>query len=63
MDIQVEQKLAKGEPLEFGHTLEDQIGGQTDAGLLIAGFYEDRHRDDPIAAHMPTLIAMRAIKP
>jgi len=31
-----------GEPLEFSHTLEDQIGGQTDAGFLISGFYEDR---------------------
>jgi hypothetical protein len=29
---------------------------------VIAGFYEDRHCDDPIAAHMPTYIATRAIK-
>ena len=55
--------LERGELLEFSHTLEDQIGGQTDAGFLIAGFYEDRHRDDPVAAHMPTLAATRAIKP
>ena len=57
------QKIDGGEPLEFSHTLEDQIGGQIDAGFLIAGFYEDRHHDDPIAAHMPTFIATRAIKP
>ena len=56
-------RIERGEPLEFGHTLEDQIGGQTDAGFLISGFYEDRHLDDPVAAHMPTLIATRAIKP
>ena len=56
-------KIERGEPLEFSHTLEDQLGGQTDAGFLISGFYEDRHLDDPIAAHMPTLIATRAIKP
>jgi SAM-dependent methyltransferase len=55
--------VERGDPLEFSHTLEDQIGGQTDAGFLIAGLYEDRHRDDPIAAHMPTYIATRAIKP
>ena len=55
--------IERGEPLEFSHTLEDQIGGQTDAGLLIAGLYEDRHRDDPVAAYMPTLVATRAIKP
>jgi SAM-dependent methyltransferase len=60
----VRQQVERGEPLEFGHTLDDQIGGQLDAGFLIAGFYEDRHGDDdPIAAHMPTLIATRAIKP
>lgn len=35
------RKVAAKEPLHFGHTLEDQLGGQTDAGLLIAGFYED----------------------
>src|SRR3712207_5462670 len=61
---EVRQQIERGEPLEFGHTLQDQIGGQLDAGFLIAGFYEDRHGDDdPIAAHMPTLIATRAIKP
>jgi SAM-dependent methyltransferase len=57
------RKVDRGEPLEFSHTLEDQIGGQIDAGFLIAGLYEDRHHDDPIAAHMPTFIATRAIKP
>jgi hypothetical protein len=55
--------MERGEPLEFSHTLEEQIGGQIEAGFLISGFYEDRHRDDPIAAHMPTYVATRAIKP
>ena len=57
------RQIERGEPLEFGHTLEDQIGGQIAAGFVISGFYEDRHRDDPIAAYMPTLIATRATKP
>jgi SAM-dependent methyltransferase len=56
-------QLERGEPLEFSHTLQDQIGGQTEAGFLIAGLYEDHHRDDPIAAYMPTFVATRAIKP
>jgi len=56
-------QIERGEPLEFSHTLEDQIGGQIDAGFLISGLYEDRHRDDPIAAYMPTFVATRAIKP
>jgi ubiquinone/menaquinone biosynthesis C-methylase UbiE len=54
---EVARQIEQGEPLEFSHTLEDQIGGQIEAG-----FYEDSHRDDPIAAHMPTYIATRAIK-
>ena len=56
----------KGWPLEFSHTLEDQIGGQIDAGFLIAGFYEDRYEDkanDPLSAYTATFIATRAIKP
>lgn len=57
------EEIERGEPLEFSHTLEDQIGGQTDAGFVISGFYEDRHRDDPIAAYMPTFVATRATKP
>jgi SAM-dependent methyltransferase len=57
------RQMEGGEPLEFSHTLEEQIGGQTEAGFLISGFYEDRHRDDPIAAFMPTFVATRAIKP
>ena len=61
-DEKVRRQIERGEPLEFSHTLEDQIGGQTEAGFVIAGFYEDRHRDDPLAARMPTLIATRAIK-
>ena len=57
------RQMERREPLEFSHTLEAQIGGQIQAGFLISGFYEDRHRDDPIAAFMPTFVATRAIKP
>ena len=55
--------VASGEALEFGHTLEDQIGGQLDAGFHITGLYEDRHRSMRIAQFMPTYIATRALKP
>jgi SAM-dependent methyltransferase len=60
---EVRRQMERGDPLEFSHTLEDQIGGQVEAGFLISGLYEDRHRDDPIAAYMPTYVATRAIKP
>src|SRR5215213_7997650 len=59
----VGRQIERGEPLEFSHTLEEQIGGQLEAGFAISGFYEDHHRDDPIAAHMPTYVATTAIKP
>ncbi len=54
--------IEKGEPLEFGHTLEDQIKGQTDAGFALTAFYEDHHRTLPIAKYTPTYIATRAVK-
>jgi SAM-dependent methyltransferase len=54
------------EPFEFGHTLEDQIGGQLDAGFVLTGFYEDYYNpdaDDPLSRYLPTFIATRAVKP
>jgi len=54
--------LDKGSPLEFGHSLEDQIGGQIKAGFVITGFYEDIDRDTVLAEVIPTFIATRAIK-
>jgi len=58
--------IENGEPLEFSHSLEDQIGGQADAGFLITGLYEDRRppaAKDAVSRHMPVCIATRAIKP
>lgn len=57
------RRIASGDPLEFGHTLTDQLSGQLDAGFLIKGFYEDHHRQLAIAKYTPTYIATRAIKP
>jgi SAM-dependent methyltransferase len=58
-----ERVLSSGRPLEFGHTLEDQIGGQLDAGFRLTALYEDRHRDLRVAEFMPTYVATRAVKP
>jgi hypothetical protein len=55
-----------GEPLVFGHTLEDQLGGQVDAGLHITGFFEDRGESTTEALlheMLPGYIATRARKP
>jgi SAM-dependent methyltransferase len=56
----------QGDPLEFSHTLEDQIGGQLAAGFVLTGFYEDRDReedDEELSRFMPVYIATRAVKP
>lgn len=62
----VRQIVEEGQPLEFGHTLEDQIGGQLNAGLIMTGFYEDRYDEsakDPLSQYMATFIATRSVKP
>ena len=54
--------LATTDTLEWSHTLTDQIGGQTDAGFVIAGLYEDAHKDHPLGQFAPTYAATRALK-
>lgn len=51
------------QPLEFSHTLEEQIGGQLAAGFVLTGFYEDAWAGRMLDAYMPTFIATRAVKP
>jgi SAM-dependent methyltransferase len=50
------------QPLEFGHTLADQIGGQLDAGFVLTGFYEDIWPGTPLNEYTPTYIATRSAK-
>jgi len=56
-------RLFKDDPLEFSHTLEEQIGGQLQAGFHLVGFFEDTCEEDKIKEYMPTFIATRALKP
>ena len=50
------------EPLCFGHTLEDQIGGQCDAGLAITALFEDGDPDQPLTKYLKPYLATRAVK-
>lgn len=59
---ELKKRLDAGEPLEFGHTLGDQIGGQLDAGFVLTGFYEDGWPDRPLADHTPLFLATLAVK-
>ena len=49
-------------PLEFGHTLADQIGGQIAAGFALTGFYEDIDPDTILGKHIPSYVATKATK-
>lgn len=58
-----DEAIEKGEPLEFSHSLEEQIGGQLEAGFLLAGMFEDAWAERPLAAYFPLCVATRAVKP
>lgn len=61
----LDARMANGAALEFSHSFDDQIGGQLEAGLVIAGFYEDRWDNEatPLNSYMATSMATLAIKP
>ncbi|MBN1266990.1 MAG: methyltransferase domain-containing protein [Anaerolineales bacterium] len=67
LDKNARQKLLDaGEPLEFSHTLDAQIGGQLQAGFVLTGFFEDIYPDmeeDLLSQYTPSFIATRAVKP
>ena len=57
MEVYLEEKR----PLEFGHTLSDQIQGQITAGFLIAGLYEDKG-ELLLDKYTEVFIATKAVK-
>lgn len=64
-DIAPEERQAyidKSEPLMFGHTLDDQIGAQLQAGFVLTGLFEDRDPTSALSKYMATYIATRAVK-
>src|SRR6516164_9802679 len=50
-------------PIEFSHTLTEQIGGQLAAGFLLTHLAEAPHHADVTARYMPGYFATRAVKP
>ena len=50
-------------PLEYSHTLTEQIGGQLAAGFTLTHLAEAPHHADATARYMPGYFATRAIKP
>jgi SAM-dependent methyltransferase len=56
-------RVYSGGPIEYSHTLTEQIGGQLSAGFLLTHLVEAPHHADATARIMPGYIATRAIKP
>jgi len=60
----LEELKNKKEPLVFGHTLTDQIGGQLDAGFVMTGMFEDTWDvENKMDDFLPSFIGTRAVKP
>lgn len=54
--------IEKRQPLEFGHSLTDLIGGQCDAGFAITEMYEDYMLDSLVHNYHPNYFATKAVK-
>lgn len=52
------------EGIQFSHTMEEQIGGQLEAGLILTHLFEDRDRPGgaAIGEYAPQYIATRSVK-
>jgi SAM-dependent methyltransferase len=50
-------------PIEYSHTLTEQIGGQLAAGFRLTHLVEAPHHGDATARIMPGYFATRAVKP
>ena len=58
-----ERAFGPDAPIEYSHTLTDQIGGQLAAGFVLTGFVEAPHHANVTARYLPGYFATRAVKP
>ena len=50
--------------MQFSHSLEEQIGGQLEAGFILQALYEDTNGEGRLHdMNIPTFLAMRSVKP
>lgn len=61
-DAEREQVYGDG-PVEFSHSLTEQIGGQLAAGFCLSHLVEAPHHWGPTARYLPGYLATRAVKP
>jgi hypothetical protein len=59
-----ERQLSYGTgPIEYSHSLTEQIGGQLAAGFILTHLAEAPHHADATVRYMPGYFATRAIRP
>ena len=65
LDLSDEERQAEfGDgPVEYSHTLTEQLGGQLAAGFVLTHLTEAPHHAGPTAEYMPGYIATRAVRP
>lgn len=53
-----------GDGMQFSHTLEEQLGGQFEAGFIVTDLYEDVNSEGRLSElGIPSFFAARAVKP
>lgn len=60
---QYEKSVKNDWGIQFSHTLEEQIGGQLEAGFVLTNLYEDTNDEGRLHEYnVPTFLATRAVK-
>ncbi len=58
-----QDSIRNNEGIQFSHTLEEQIGGQLEAGFRLTNLYEDTNGEGRLREYnIPSFIATRAVK-
>lgn len=61
---QYEDCITHDDGFQFSHTIEEQIGGQLAAGLVLTGIYQDTNGSGFLhEMNVPTFYATRSVKP
>ncbi|MCI5648032.1 MAG: class I SAM-dependent methyltransferase [Fusicatenibacter sp.] len=59
-----EECMQKDYGIQFSHTIEEQVGGQLEAGFCLTHLYEDTNGEGNLHEHgIPSFLATRAVKP
>lgn len=61
--LEAERRRLYDGPVDYSHTLTEQIGGQLAAGFVLTHLVEAPHHADATARSMPAYFATRAVKP